>query len=456
MKRLAGVPRPVYEARIDSGGRLLFTAVRAADRNDPDRLTTHLQVWDAVHHDAVTRTARRNLVPDADFLDFEILEQFDIVEPPPAPAAGFNEVSPSGSEPLLHLLIPPETFESHAAEGINGGIRWYLAPAFMLADEEEFQRIMDAAGAELELKLMRDQYEVLRAPGPLLLAGSAGSGKTTIAIHRLVEARTQMADARILYLSYSPWLVDYARRLFADVMRARGQRTDLQPPEFQCFADFYKKICRLTDQERTSDMVTREAFSSWFRRSGTRMDSALVWEELRSILKGACLNLGQTMLSESEYQELGRKRAPLFVNERPEIYSIGQRYQQWLTEQGRFDQIDLCRRACRELRHGRARQYDVVVCDEVQDLTEIEVNFVLSLAKDPSLKGVMLAGDTQQIVNPSGFRWAEARQAILKTSGARTAPAPARLRRNCRSVRPLVDLANAVLELRQELVGRYE
>ena len=45
----------------------------------------------------------------------------------------------------------------------------------MLADESAFQRLMDQNDGELELKLMRNQYEILRAPGPLLLAGSAGS-----------------------------------------------------------------------------------------------------------------------------------------------------------------------------------------------------------------------------------------------------------------------------------------
>ena len=50
VKRLAGVGQAVYEARLDRGNRLLFTAVRAADPNDPERLSTHLQIWDAVRH----------------------------------------------------------------------------------------------------------------------------------------------------------------------------------------------------------------------------------------------------------------------------------------------------------------------------------------------------------------------------------------------------------------------
>ncbi len=456
VKRLAGVGQAVFEARVDAGDRLLFTAIRAADSDDPARLTTHLQVWDIVRHDEVRRRTRRNLVAEAEFLDFNTVEEFEITEPPPEPAAALDEVSTDGTEPLLHFLIPPDGFQSRSGEGITGGVRWYLAPEFMLAGESEFQRMIDQAEGELELKLMRDQYEILRAPGPLLLAGSAGSGKTTIAIHRLVEARSQMDAGRLLYLSYSPWLVDYARRLYRDVMIARGGDPQAGSPQFFTFAELYRKLIPPKEAEARADLVSYESFASWLKHGAPRVEAPLAWEEVRSILKGACLNLGRPMLDERDYHDLGRKRAPLFVNERPEIFGIAQRYQQWLAAAGRADQIDLCRAAFRESRHGRGGKYDVIVCDEVQDLTELEIAFVLALSADAGLGGVMLAGDTQQIVNPTGFRWAEVRQALRKATGASTVPKPARLRRNCRSVRPLVELANSILTLKHEIFGRYE
>src|SRR3989442_9274306 len=78
VKRLAGAGQAVFEARGDSGDRLLFTAVRAADRDNPEPLTTHLQVWHVVHHHSGTRRARRNLVPAAAFLDFKPIEELHI------------------------------------------------------------------------------------------------------------------------------------------------------------------------------------------------------------------------------------------------------------------------------------------------------------------------------------------------------------------------------------------
>ncbi|HET9225708.1 MAG TPA: hypothetical protein VFR31_03515 [Thermoanaerobaculia bacterium] len=440
VKRLKGVARPVFEARTDSGDRLLFTLSRSPLESDPGRMAAHLQVWDWVAHDDVDRAARRNRFPEAEFLELETVEQFDIDEPPPHPEATFAELGATGTaEPLLHFLLPPEGLEPGSDEEL--GIRWYRIEPDALSGEDEFQRLLDEGGEGLELKLSRDQYEILASPGPVLLAGSAGSGKTTVAIHRLASA-----PSTALYLSYSPALVSHARQLYRDLAAARG--AEARSANFFAFADLYRSFAKEEAPEMTEPL-----FHEWFRKAGRSLDSVLVWEELRSILKGACLDLSQPMLDEAAYFELGRKRAPLFVNERPEIYRLAQRYQQWLAEEGRSDRIDLCRRAFQELRGGRGRNWDVVVCDEVQDLTELEVAFVLALSRRPDLSGVLLTGDTQQIVQPSGFRWAEVRRLASK---GKNRPEVQRLRRNLRSVRPLVELANSLLLLRREVFGRTE
>ena len=443
VKRLRGVSRPVYEARVDSGDRLLFTMARAPLRDEPERSAPHLQVWDWVEHDDAERVARRNRSPEAEFLELEAVEQFEIDEPPPHPGATFAEAGDETSEPLLQYLLPPEELDVAAEEA---AIKWYLIEPGALADEQEFQRLFDEGGDELELKLSREQYRILASPGPLLLAGSAGSGKTAISVHRLAAA-----PSSALYLSYSPALVERARRLYSDLTAARGTGAGRQP-DFYTFAELYRSLAKAPETPEMTEPLFRE----WFRRSGRSLDPALVWEELRSILKGACLALDRPMLHEAAYYELGKKRAPLFVDERPEIWRIAQRYQEWLGEAGRYDRIDLCRRAFSEVRQGRGRTWDVVVCDEVQDLTELEVAFVLALSRQPDLSGVLLTGDTQQTIQPSGFRWAEARRLATRIGRRKEAPPVLRLRRNLRSVRPLVDLANALLLLRREVFGRTE
>ncbi len=458
VKRLRGISRPVYEARTDAGDRLLFTVVRSAEAEAPGRSVPHLQIWDLVPHDDAERTARRNRSPDAEFLELDTLEELAIEEPPPHPAASFADIPSDdpadASEPLLRFLLAPGDADVEAGEETVGGIRWFrLDPAYLVR-EEELQRLFDTGGDELELKLTREQYEILRRPGPLLLAGSAGSGKTTLAVHRLAAAALEPNPPTVLYLSLSAALVEHAKGLYGDLAAARG-RAPATAPDFFTFTDLYRSLVPRDVHEHQARPMTEALFREWFRKSGRPLDPALVWEELRSILKGACLSLDQPMLDEAAYAELGRKRAPLFVDERPEIWRIAQRYQEWLAEEGRTDPIDLCRRAFLELRR-RGPGHDVVICDEVQDLTELEVAFVLALSRRQALDGLLLTGDAQQIINPSGFRWAEVRRLAGKSARLRAAPEVVRLRRNLRSVQPLVELANRLLLLRREVFGRGE
>jgi DNA helicase-2/ATP-dependent DNA helicase PcrA len=509
VKRLRGVARAVYEARTDGGDRLLFTMARrpaggagVADPADPkhrERLVLHLEVWDLVEHDDAERVARRSRAPEAEFLELGTLEEFDIAEPPPHPEAPVGAFTPppgedDGAGDLLHFLLPatlatPETpaipengamERSWATGGTPGSrpaggetapwgaddecvdnIRWFRLDPAWLADEDEFQRLLDRGGDELELMLTREQYQILQAPGPLLLAGSAGSGKTTLAVHRLVEAALTPGCGRILYLSYSAALVEHARRLFADLLAAHpkgaaGGTTPAQP-DFHTFDDLYRSLVSRDFAAHQARPMNAASFEEWFRRAGRALDPALVWEEVRSILKGACLRLERgAMLPAEEYFDLGRKRAPLFVEVRPEIYRIAERYQEWLTEEGRLDSIDLCRLALAELRRRRGGPYDVVVCDEIQDLTEIEVGCVLALSARSDLAGVLLTGDALQIVNPSGFRWAEVRRLAARRARQQAAPPVLRLRSNRRGTRPLVALANALLKLRRDIYGRGE
>lgn len=455
VKRLRGVPRPVYEARLDGADRLLFTMGTSAVRSATGDQALHLLLWDWVKHDQAVRFARRNLAPEAEFLEFQVEEELDIEVPPPHPAALFSDLpEEERTEPVLAFLAPSSQWAPPPTEAITGAERWFVLHESAIADDAEFQRLLDIASPELELKLAEEQYQVLRAPGPILLAGSAGSGKTTVSVHRLTEATTG-SGASAIYLSYSPWLTEYAESLYLGLLAARGLPAPARPPRFVTLSKLFGEIA---SESARREVIGLPDFEQWFAKSGARLDLGLVGEELRSILKGACLDLGRSMLEREAYFELGRKRAPLFANERPEIHRIGEQYQLWLDRQGRQDQLDLCRAALKETRSGRVSRYDVVVCDEVQDLTELEIAFVLSLSAHQDQRGTFLGGDTQQVIHPSGFRWAEVKQAILRAErgSRREAPTLHRLRRNYRSVRPIVQVANAVLALRRQIFGRTE
>jgi tetratricopeptide (TPR) repeat protein len=457
VKKLRGWAKPVFEARQDDGDRVLFTFARSAVPDGRDELVTYLQVWDLVGHDRVDRAASRiNRSPEAEFLEYEAVEAETVTEPPPHPALSFDEVPPS--EPgvaagVVELMLPPDDFRPAAREEITGGIRWYVLPERFLVGDDGWQALADHGSEELELKLTAEQYAVVRAPGPVLLSGSAGSGKTTIAVHRLAAAVSGPLAARALYLTYSPWLRDHARRLFQALLACRGAAT-VAAPEFLTIEELYRSL--LLPGATAGRLVDYPEFRRWYGGAFRRGDAALAWEEIRSIVKGASLDPARPLLPRPEYETLGRKRAPLFVGERPRLHEVALRWQDYLRAGGLVDEIDLCRLALSRV--SSRYPYDHLICDEAQDLAEIQVELLLRLHPSPRLEGLFLAGDPQQVINPSGFRWAEVRTAIRGRLGGQGRPTPAltTLGRNFRSVRGLVQLAAEVLAWKRDRTGRTE
>ena len=57
-------------------------------------------------------------------------------------------------------------------------------------------------------------------------------------------------------------------------------------------------------------VVDYPEFAAWYAGAFRRADAALAWEEIRSIVKGACLGPDRALLRRDEYEALGRKRAP--------------------------------------------------------------------------------------------------------------------------------------------------
>lgn len=459
VKKLRGCAKPVYEARQDAADRILFTLAHTAARAATATLPPHLQIWDLVRHDRVSgRSARINASAEAEFLEYEEVESELIGEPPPHPAASFADIPPleAGSEAgVLELVIPPDALRPPVREELVGGVRWYVLPESLVLYETAWQALMDAGVDELELKLTGEQYDVVRAPGPVLLSGSAGSGKTTIAVHRLAAAASAPGSPRTLYVTYSRWLLDHARRLFGDLLVARGEPA-APSPAFLTIADLYRAILAAAGATPPARVVDYPEFAGWYRAICRREDAALAWEEIRSIVKGASLDPEQPLVAREEYEALGRKRAPLFVGERPRLYEVARRWQEHLAARGVADEIDLCRQALGRV--PTATRFDHILCDEAQDLAEVQVELLLRLHRGADLGGLFLAGDPQQVINPSGFRWAEVRSRIRDRFLGRGRPVPELhvLTRNFRSVRGLVDLANEVLALKRERIGRSD
>jgi superfamily I DNA/RNA helicase len=181
-------------------------------------------------------------------------------------------------------------------------------------------------------------------------------------------------------------------------------------------------------------------------------------DQVRPILENTLKSLskqskiaGQKHLSLFEYEMHGKKKAPNFQFNRKEIYQIFEWYENKLKAGGLWDELDLVRDVTTVIseRDWSGHQYDLVVCDEIQDLTDMQEDLLFYLVKNPN--NLLLAGDTKQIINPSGFRWEETKRHFFERG--LSVPELHFLTLNFRSSGSIVELSNILLDLKQEFLG---
>lgn len=145
------------------------------------------------------------------------------------------------------------------------------------------------------------------------------------------------------------------------------------------------------------------------------------------------------------YLKLPEENTTLEALARQYLYAFcSNQYMRWLKEHGYYDDNDL---ACRMLdkNDGSAQEYDLIVIDEIQDYTELQIYLITKMARHA--KGIVMAGDSHQIVNPTMFREQRIRQLFQQKLSV------SRLEKNFRSQEKIVEYANAVASMRRKKIG---
>ncbi len=337
-------------------------------------------------------------------------------------------------------------------------------------NERNWQRILEGRpNSELELWLDPDEKTALDKRLPVLLSGTAGSGKTTVSIYLLLrkylESWQSGIPVRLLYVTYNEGLKRYARNLFKGLLlkdELEGQEGVLD----NLFRTYRELCLELLKNHPEIDKFRKESQEMTFpgcykqlQGKARQMDPTLIWEEIRSIIKGSrpsihspngLLPLELPVESKIKgYKQLGSREAPLFSNQREEIYEIAQWYQtQLLRTNGFWDEIDLAKEAYHILESDQeVEKYDLILCDEAQDLTEVQLALLFLLCKN--IDNMFFTGDVNQIINPSGFQWGDVKTAFWSE---RPRPPEPSLTWNHRSAGKIVELSNALLKLKKSCI----
>jgi tetratricopeptide (TPR) repeat protein len=322
----------------------------------------------------------------------------------------------------------------------------------MLSSEEEWRRAIVDREIDLPLKLTPEEYELINTQGHLLLSGSAGTGKTTVGLYRLCKSLENLQSGKRLYTAYNRILVANSEEQFVHLANQDNIQTE-SIFQFKTIKDLCLDILTTVGKSyRLEDEVTYQIFEQLYCRRPDRdkpYPSTFIWDEIRSIIKGAHLDTDSYSLSKVKYEELGEKRSSIVPKrDRHKVYKVSEWYQAYLKNEGRFDEIDLARDALQVIKKGKHDRYQLIVCDEVQDFTELQLKLLVSLVEPTGT--LFFAGDLHQMISPSGFRWGDLKKNFF---GKQNQTTEKTLQFNFRSVGSLVNLANQLLKLRSRLLG---
>ncbi|MBD2665896.1 TPR repeat [Richelia sinica FACHB-800] len=442
VKRLQGVSKRVWEARINRGSRLIFTYNKSR-RPETGEIEVYIAVQDICDHDHLNQTAARVRTPDAEWLYAETIEAVGNIE------SNWIDLSIEERNRIEFSQLEEEDYNPNFIykDELLGNIQWQVVES----PTEWYQAIINQ-DADLPIKITAEEYRLATSRNNILLKGSAGTGKTTVALYRLLHDYQQNPHhSQRLYVAYNPLLVNNVREQFYKLVGSHNPEID-HIFHFKTFRQLCLDILREHGQNYSpEDEVDFQVFEQWYirQREIKKYPSALVWDQIRSIIKGLQLNLQVGCLNQEEYNNLSHKCQNIIAGEhRITIYRLFNQYQNKLRQDKRFDEIDLTRQALRLIVQRNLKLYHLIVCDEVQDLATLQLETLIQLTTHQA--NLYFAGDLHQMISPSGFDWKNLTN--IFHNHQLTIPEEKELKNNFRSVGELVNLANQVLKIRYHLL----
>ena len=281
------------------------------------------------------------------------------------------------------------------------------------------------------------QAAIYRLAPPLIIIGSAGSGKTVLMLEKLKQT-----SGDVLYVTHSPFLTQNSRNLYY----ANGYQGDHQNLDFLSFREFLETI-----QVPDGREVTYQAFRGWFdryRKVGKLDDAHKLFEEFQGVLTGPLVE--SPWLSREQYLNLGIKQTIFLEEERTQVYDLFEKYLGWLKDSGFYD-TNLLSQHYLALSQPR---YDFVVVDEVQDITNIQLALILRSLRKP--EQFALCGDSNQIVHPNFFSWANVKTLFYRSELLDSKQVMHILHTNYRNSGEITALANKLLKIKQKRFGSID
>ena len=294
---------------------------------------------------------------------------------------------------------------------------------------------------------------------PLLVIAGAGSGKTNTLAHRVAHLIRSGADPReILLLTFSRRAAQEMVRRVEGLVAALAAQPAARAAAGLAWAGTFHAIGARLLREFAESIGINPAFTIHDREDSAdlmnlvRHDAGLSATEKRFPLKGTCLAIYSRAINTSEPLESILAGAFPWCQEwHDELRELFAAYVDAKQSQNVLDYDDLLLYWSEMMRDATiAGELDArfrnVLVDEYQDTNRLQAAILLALK--PSGRGLTVVGDDAQSIY--AFRGATVRNILGFPTSFESPAHIVTLEQNYRSSQPILDAANAVIELAAE------
>ena len=237
--------------------------------------------------------------------------------------------------------------------------------------------------------------------GPARVSGSAGTGKTIVALHRAAFLARKNPDCRVLLTTFSETLANAlrtrVRRLISNEPRL-AERLDVHALDAVASRLYEAHVGRPDIASR--DEIRKQLAAAAGNVSGVKFSPAFIWTEWDEVVDAWQIDSWEAY---RDVKRLGRKtRLP--EAQRAALWAVFESVHAELARGGKITRARLLSQLATDIGRRKQRPYDYVVVDESQDLSPQHLRFLAALAADGP-NGLFFAGDLGQRIFQQPFSW---------------------------------------------------
>jgi superfamily I DNA/RNA helicase/mRNA-degrading endonuclease RelE of RelBE toxin-antitoxin system len=336
------------------------------------------------------------------------------------PADWLGDVRNADEDQLLEIAdhLPGEAAEALLELAIGGrpqrpAVAIGAVDPFDHPDAQRRFRVMaDADELALALEYPWEKWAVFLHPaqrdivekdynGPARVSGSAGTGKTIVALHRAVHLARSNPDARVLLTTFSDTLANALRvklrRLISNEPRL-AERLEVHAIDRigERLYEAHVAHPRIATREHVRQLLVEAMHGKGAQKFGPRFLLG-EWEDVVDAWQL------QTWEDYRDVKRLGRKTR-LSEQQRLALWEVFEIVKRRLGEQGLVTRAQMFSQLAGELQSRRNPPFDFAVIDEAQDIGVAQLRFLAALGGG-RLNALFFAGDLGQRIFQTPFSW---------------------------------------------------